>query len=262
MIFDTHAHYDDHAFDEDRDKLLSSFQENGIARVINAASDAESLERTKALTERYDFIYGAYGIHPDDLSGLTKETEEKIDHFLEDGKCAAVGEVGLDYYHSKDNKNEQIRWFEYFIDAAKRHSLPLIIHSREAAEDTFEVMRSAGAADAGGVMHCYSYSKEMAKRFLDLGFYFGIGGVSTFKNAKKLHETIGYLPADRILLETDCPYLAPVPFRGKRNCSLYIPYVVSAVASIRNIPEEEIMAAAWENSLRLFPKTAKMTPIL
>ncbi len=252
MIFDTHAHYDDRAFDEDRDELLSSLRENGITGVINVSAEAESLARTWALTEKYDFIYGAYGIHPDDIRGITGETEEEIEGLLCHEKCVAVGEVGLDYYHSKENKADQIRWFEYFIDKAVKHSLPLIIHSREAAEDTYNVLSGNVLPEKPGVMHCYSYSKEMAKRFLDLGFFFGIGGVATFKNAKKLHEAIGYIPLDRILLETDCPYLAPVPFRGKRNCSLYIPCVVSAIAAIRGNSEEEILRVTEENVKRLF----------
>ncbi len=257
MISDTHAHYDDRAFDEDRDELLSSFPEKGISRVINVSAEPESLERTRELTEKYDFIYGAYGIHPDDLGGMTKATEERIEELLRHEKCVAVGEVGLDYYHSRDNKAFQMKWFAYFIESAKRHSLPIIVHSREAAEDTYNVMRDSGASEAGGVMHCYSYSKEMAKRFLDMGFYFGIGGVATFKNAKKLHEAIEYIPLERILLETDCPYLAPVPFRGKRNCSLYIPYVINAIAAIKGISEEEVIEAASGDGPFIFKRGQK-----
>lgn len=252
MIFDTHAHYDDRAFDEDRDKLLSSFRANGIGRVINVSAEPESLERTRALTEKYDFIYGAYGIHPDDIYGITDEVEKRIEELLEGEKCVAVGEVGLDYYHSKENKADQIRWFGYFIDAALRHSLPIIVHSRDAAEDTYNVMKENSAGEAGGVMHCYSYSKEMAKRLLDLGFYFGLGGVATFKNAKKLHEAIEYIPLERMLLETDCPYLAPVPFRGKRNSSLLIPYTVKAISQIKGADEQEVISVTEKNALELF----------
>ena len=257
MIFETHAHYDDHAFDEDRDELLSSFPQNGIGRVINASADADSLKTTKALTERYDFIYGAYGIHPDDLSGITPETEECLPKLWQDEKCAAVGEVGLDYHYTKEDRKQKLDRFAFFINAAKDYRLPLIIHSRDAAEDTYEVMKAENACDTGGVLHCYSYSAEMAGRFLDLGFSIGIGGVSTFKNAKKLREVIEYIPADRILLETDCPYMAPEPYRGKRNCSLYLPFVAEAVAGIKKMSPEEIIAVTEENAYRLFDKVKR-----
>ena len=254
MIFETHAHYDDEAFDADRDELLSSFPENGIGRVINASSSAESIKKTLELTEKYPFIYGAVGIHPDDCGSLNEEIFEDIAMLCELPKTAAVGEVGLDYYWHSDNKKEQKDWFARFIDLAYEKGLPLIIHSRDAAEDTLDIVKSSRAADTGAVMHCYSYSREMAKLFLDLGLYFGIGGVATFKNARKLVETLEYIPMSSILLETDCPYLAPVPYRGKRNCSLYIPYVAERIAQIKGITKQEVISTAAENAFRLFKK--------
>ncbi len=254
MIFDTHAHYDDEAFDEDRDELLSSFPDNRIGWVIDAASTVKSHEDILKLTEKYPFIYGTVGVHPDEVGSLDDEVFARLEKLCDLPKTVAVGEVGLDYHWNIEEKSKQIYWFERFIDLAKRKELPLIIHSREAASDTLEVLKSSDAGKIGAVMHCYSYSKEIAKVLLNEGFYFGIGGVATFKNARKLIETIEYLPMSSILLETDCPYLAPVPYRGKRNCSLYIPYVVEKISQLKNISEEEVIRITAQNALRLFGK--------
>lgn len=254
MIFETHAHYDDSAFDDDRDALLGSFAENGIYRVINVSSSAESLEKTLELAEKYPFIYAAFGIHPDEADNMDEGLFSRVSSLCDLEKAVAVGEVGLDYYWHSDNKPRQRDWFERFIALAKEKGLPLIIHSRDAAEDTLNIVKSSRAGDTGAVMHCYSYSKEMAKLFLDMGLYFGIGGVATFKNARKLVETLEYLPMSSILLETDCPYLAPAPYRGKRNCSLYIPYVAEKIAQIKNITADEVIRITNENARRLFTK--------
>lgn len=254
MIFETHAHYDDKAFDEDRDELLSSFPEKGICRVIDVASTIESHENISELTEKYPFVYGTVGVHPDSIRNLDEETFERLAKLCRLPKIVAVGEVGLDYYWNSDNKPDQIRWFERFIALARSEKLPLIIHSRDAAADTLDVVKRNHVGEIGTVMHCYSYSKEIAKELLDMGLYFGIGGVATFKNARKLIETLEYIPMSSILLETDCPYLAPVPYRGKRNCSLYIPYVAEKIAEIKNISSEEVIRITNENACRLFTK--------
>ena len=254
MIFETHAHYDDEAFDADRDELLSSFPENGIGRVINASSSVESLKNTMAIAEKYPFIYAAVGIHPDDAGCMNEEIFADISKLCSHKKTVAVGEVGLDYYWHSDNKPEQKKWFERFIDLAQEKELPLIIHSRDAAEDTVDIIKAKDAGRTGAVMHCYSYSKETAKQLLNMGLYFGIGGVATFKNARRLIETLEYLPMSAILLETDCPYLAPVPYRGKRNCSLYIPYVAKRIAEIKRITEQEVIRITYENACRIFKK--------
>ncbi len=254
MIFDTHAHYDDEAFDEDRDELLSSFPDNNIGWVIDAASTVKSHEDILKLTEQYSFIYGTVGVHPDDVGELDEEAFAGLEKLCQLPKIAAVGEVGLDYHWNVEEKSKQIYWFERFIDLAKSKELPLIIHSRDASADTVDVLKRNNAGKTGAVMHCYSYSKETAKILLDEGFHFGIGGVATFKNARKLIETIEYIPMSSILLETDCPYLAPVPYRGKRNCSLYIPYVVEKISQLKNISEEEVIRITTENALRLFNK--------
>ena len=251
-IFDTHAHYDDKAFDADREKLLDSLPRNGIVRVVNVGASLASCRRTIELTERYDFIFGALGIHPNETAELTEEDIVWLGQQCQSDKCVAVGEIGLDYYWDEPDRNIQKLWFARQLNLARELKLPVIIHSRDAAKDTVDLMTAEKAGDIGGVIHCYSYTKETARIFLDMGFYFGIGGVLTFQNARKLKEAVEYIPMARIVLETDCPYLAPVPNRGKRNSSLNIPYVVRAMAQIKGISEEEIRAAAWENSHRLY----------
>lgn len=251
-IFDTHAHYDDEAFDADRDELLNSLPENGIARVVNVGSSLASCRRTIELTERYDFVYGAIGVHPSETAELTGESLEWLRQACRSKKCVAIGEIGLDYYWDEPEKEIQKHWFSQQLDLAREQGLLVIIHSRDAAKDTVDIMTAKRAGDMGGVIHCYSYTKETAKAFLDMGFYFGIGGVLTFKNAKKLKEAVEYIPMDRIVLETDCPYLAPEPNRGKRNSSLNLPYVAAALAQVKGLGEEEVRAAAWENACRLY----------
>lgn len=251
-IFDTHAHYDDEAFDGDREELLESLPRNGIARVVNVGSSMLSCERTVELTEKYDFIYGAIGIHPSETSGLTENDMNRLRQQCQHAKCVAVGEIGLDYHWDEPGRDVQIRWFVRQLELARELRMPVVIHSREAAKDTVDLMTAEKAGELGGVIHCYSYTKETARAFLDMGFFFGMGGVLTFQNAKKLKEAVEYIPMDRIVLETDCPYLAPAPNRGKRNSSLNLPCVVTAMAQIKGISEEEVRAAAWANAHRLY----------
>lgn len=252
MIFETHAHYDDKAFDEDRGNLLSELYQNGITTIINVSSDLASINRTLSLTEKYPYIYGAVGVHPSDSGELTEETFLELTKACQYEKVVAVGEIGLDYYWQEPEKEIQKKWFERQLLLAQEVSLPVIIHSREAAKDTLDMMRALHAEKSGGVIHCFSYSKEMAAEFLKLDYYFGIGGVVTFQNAKKLREVVAYLPIDKILLETDSPYLAPVPNRGKRNNSGNIPYIAQEIAQIKGVSYEEIIAATRQNSERLF----------
>ncbi len=251
-IFDTHAHYDDKAFDEDREALLSRLPGEGIVRVVNVSASLESCRRTMALTERYDYIYGAIGVHPGETAELDEAGYGWLKEMCGQDKCVAVGEIGLDYYWDEPGREIQKKWFARQLHLAKEVVLPVIIHSRDAAKDTIDVMRAEKAEETGGVVHCFSYTKETARAFLDMGFFFGIGGVLTFKNARKLREAVEYIPLDRIVLETDCPYLAPVPYRGQRNSSLYLPYVVSALAQAKGIGEEAVRRAVWENSVRLY----------
>lgn len=251
-IFDTHAHYDDEAFDEDRDALLAELPGNGIARVVNVGASLASCGRTIELMNRYDYIYGAIGVHPSETAELNDDAFEWLRQQCRLEKCVAVGEIGLDYYWDEPDRELQKEWFRRQLNLARELAKPVIIHSRDAAKDTVDLMTEEHAEEIGGVIHCYSYTKETAEVFLKMGFYFGIGGVLTFKNAKKLKEAVAYIPLDRIVLETDCPYLAPEPNRGKRNSSLNIPYVVKALAEIKGVEEETVRKAAWENAHKLY----------
>ena len=255
MIFESHAHYDDEAFDEDRETLLVSLQENGIERVINVCAEVENWQRTIDLMEKYPFVYGAVGVHPDDVGSLNEEMMNKMRQICRMKKTAAVGEIGLDYYWDKEQHESQIYWFECQLEVAREEKLPFIIHSREAAQDTLDTMKRMKAGEIGGVVHCFSYGKEMAREYLNMGLSLGIGGVVTFKNARKLKEVVEYAPLEALLLETDCPYLAPVPNRGKRNSSLNIPYVAQAIAEIKGIEAEKVIEVTRENGYRVFPKT-------
>lgn len=254
MIIDTHAHYDDKAFDEDRTQLLESMAGEGIGRIVNIGSSLGACKRTIQLMEQYDFVYGALGIHPTDSGELTDSDIEWLKEQCALEKCVAVGEIGLDYYWDEPARQIQKKWFVRQLELAKEVKLPIVIHSREAAQDTVEIMKAEHAQDIGGVVHCYSYSRELAKTFLDMGFYFGIGGVVTFNNGRKLKEVVEYLPMDRIVLETDSPYLAPVPFRGKRNDSRKLTYVVEQIAQIKGISPEEVQQTTTRNAYNLYPK--------
>ena len=252
MIFDTHAHYDDEAFDEDRHELLPGMQEQGIAGIVNIGSSIEANEKTLELAKKYDFIKAAFGVHPEFADQLNEETFKRIEEMCKLDECVAVGEIGLDCYWPEPDVSIQRPWFERQMDLARRIGKPIVVHSRDAAQETYEMMKAADAGDIGGVVHCFSYSKEMAKQFIDMGFFIGVGGVLTFKNGKKLKEVVEYIPLEHIVLETDCPYLAPVPFRGKRNSSLLLPYVVEAISEIKGISREEVERITWENAHRLY----------
>ena len=252
-IFETHAHYEDEAFNEDRELILNSLPENGIECVVNVASTVESCHRIAEMLQHYPFMYGALGIHPSEIRGVTDADMQWIkDETLANDRIVAIGEIGLDYYWDKDNKAEQKDFFVRQIELAKELLKPIIVHSREAAQDTYEVMKASKASECGGVIHCFSYPVEEAKKYLDMGFYIGLGGVVTFKNAVKAKEVLTYVPLDRLLLETDCPYLTPVPYRGKRNSSLYIPEIVKVMSEIKGIDYDVIIEATNENARRMY----------
>ena len=252
MIFESHAHQDDDAFDEDRESLLGSLQQQGIEYVINVGASLASTARAISLAADYDFIYAAAGVHPSDTDELNEENFIWLKGQCKKDKVVAVGEIGLDYHYPDTNKPIQQKWFVRQLQLANEVQLPVIIHSRDAAKDTLDIMKGEAPVEKGGVIHCYSYTKELARDFLNMGYYFGIGGVLTFKNAKKLREAVEYIPMDRLLIETDSPYLAPEPYRGKRNCSLYLPYVVDALAEIKGLTPEEVITITRENGLSLF----------
>ncbi len=252
MIFESHAHYDDEKFDEDREILLSSMQENGIEYIVNVGASLASTKKTLELTEKYPFIYGAVGVHPSETAELDEENFAWLEKQCALPKVVAVGEIGLDYYWDEPEKEIQKEWFRRQLTLAAKVQLPIIIHSRDAAKDTLDIMREMKCEEIGGVMHCFSYSKEIAREILEMGFYIGIGGVVTFKNAKNVKEVVSYAPMDRILLETDSPYLAPVPNRGERNSSLNLPLIAEEIATIKGISYEEVVAATSENAKRCF----------
>lgn len=252
MIFDTHAHYDDEAFDSDREELLRSLPGAGVGRVVNIAASVQSIDECVDMAHRFEHVYCALGIHPEHCGEMDDEILEKVRAGLSDSKAVAVGEIGLDYYWPEPDREIQKYWFARQLQLAAEVDMPVVIHSREAAADTMRIMKENHAERIGGVVHCYSYSAELAKEFVKMGFYIGIGGVLTFKNARKLVEVAREIPLERLLLETDCPYLAPVPFRGKRNSSLYLPYVVEKLAQIKEISGEEVIRVTEENAEKMY----------
>ena len=252
-IFDTHAHYDDRAFNEDREELIASLKDKGVQAVTNIAVTINSSKVAVEYTKKYDFFYGTVGVHPSDAY---KEKLEDIDVLrklaLANEKIVAIGEIGLDYHYDDTDKPMQKTWFEAQMDLARELKLPIVVHSRDAAKDTLDIMRASKASDIGGVVHCYSYSKEQARDYLNMGYYFGIGGVLTFKNAKAIKEVVDYVPLDHIVLETDSPYLSPDPFRSKRNDSSRLPYVAAAIADIKQVPVEQVYEETWNNAHKLY----------
>ena len=252
MIFDTHAHYDDDAFDEDRDVLLSGMREQNVEYIVNVGASMASSERSIKLAEKYPFVYAAVGVHPDEVGELDEEKFTKLREWTAHEKVKAVGEIGLDYYWDKEKHDLQKHWFMRQMELASEVKLPMIVHSREAAKDTLDMVIAAKPLNLSGIIHCYSYSVEQAREYLNMGYYIGIGGVVTFKNAKKLKEVAEYTPLSQIVLETDCPYLAPTPFRGKRNDSSKIAYVAEELAAIKQISVEEVIRITNENGRRLY----------
>lgn len=258
MIFESHAHYDDARYDADREELLASLPAKNVGTIINVGADMVSTEASVSLAERYPYIYAAVGIHPDEVTDLSEEDMQRLTALSSHEKVVAIGEIGLDYFRKEGDsyKEVQAKWFRRQLAIAAEAKLPVIIHSRDAAEDTMAILREYRSAnpqiDSPGVVHCYSYSPEMAMEYVKMGFYIGIGGVVTFKNAKKLVETAALLPLDRILVETDCPYLSPEPHRGERNDSSNIRFVIDKIAAIRGIDPEEVEAQTERNAKKMY----------
>ena len=252
MIFESHAHYDDEDFDADREELLGSFAGNGIGTVINIGASMAGSEATVKLAEQYSFIYGAVGVHPSEVEELNEEKMERLRVLCGHEKVVAVGETGLDYHYPEPAKAVQKEWFERQLALAREVKLPVIIHSREAAKDTFDMMAAHHADEIGGVIHCFSYSAEMAQEYVKMGFYIGVGGVVTFKNGRKLREVVEAVPIERILLETDSPYLSPEPNRGQRNSSPNIPYIAQKIAEIKEISYDEVVTVTERNAEQMY----------
>ncbi len=255
MIFDTHAHYDDEAFEEDRDAVLASLAEQGVGIAVNICASRASLQRTPELAEKYPFVYGAVGIHPDHAGEMDESVMEEISRLADMEKIVAIGEIGLDYYWDTAPHDVQRYWFERQLTLALEKDLPVVIHSREATQETLEIMRRTYKESGGklrGVIHCFSGSAEIAREYTDMGFYIGVGGVVTFKNGKKLKEVVEAMPLDKLVIETDCPYLAPVPHRGKRNTSALLSLVIEEIANLRGMTAEEVEALTEANARRLY----------
>lgn len=249
-IFDTHAHYDDAAFSKDRNEIIAKLENNGVYAVINAGVDLDSCKNTISLSKKYDFIYAAVGIHPLNIENLEINYLETLKHLIENNKkIVAIGEIGLDYHTDKFIKEKQIKIFSEQMELANNYELPIIIHSRDANEDTFSLIKKYKPK---GVIHCFSGSLELAQELIKLGLYIGVGGVITFKNAKKLANVVSNISLENILLETDCPYLAPVPYRGTRCDSSMITYVAQKIAELKNIAPETVLAQTKENAKKLF----------
>jgi len=247
VIFDSHAHYTDTKFDEVRNEILSNLRDNGVEYVISCSVDGEDSKANIKLAEKYDYIFCAVGIHPENLSSNTEiSTIKELASFE---KCVAIGEIGLDYYFDDTNKEEQKRVFIEQIKLANELNLPVIVHDREAHEDTLKILKEYRPK---GVVHCFSGSVEMAKEILKLGMYIGVGGVITFKNSKKLPDVVKIIPDDKLLVETDCPYLAPEPFRGKICNSSLIYYSAQKIAEIKQTETEEILNITNNNAKELF----------
>lgn len=252
MIFDSHAHYDDEAFDGDREQLLADMPKNNIHKIVNVGASMKTSKASIELSEKYDFIYASVGVHPSETEELNMNNLQILKEYCKKDKVVAIGEIGLDYYYPTPEKDIQMEWFCKQLDLAAELELPVIIHSREAAMDTMKVLKEYQNKLVGGVIHCYSYSPEMAKEFVKMGYYIGVGGVVTFKNAKKLLDTVIEIPIEKIVIETDCPYLAPVPNRGERNSSFNLKYVINKLAQIKGISEKEITEITYKNAIELY----------
>ncbi len=252
MLFDSHAHYNDKKFDGDRDAVLSSMRENNIGLIMNSCSDLDEIPDIFAICEKYPFVYASVGIHPHEVENLTEEDMDKLKEYAKNPKVKAIGEIGLDYFYDFSPRDTQKKWFARQVDIAVELNMPVIIHDRDAHKDTMDILRGHNVKEAGGVFHCYAGSAEMAREILDWGMYIAFGGSLTFKNSVRPAEVAEYVPLDRIVIETDCPYLTPEPHRGKRNSSLYIHYVAEKLARIKGVSVGEIERATFENAKRCF----------
>lgn len=250
MLFDSHAHLNDEAFDQDRAELLETFRDVGVGLVMNAGCSLESSREGIALAEAYPWIYCSVGTHPDTADEVNEELLEVYRQMCSHPKVKAIGEIGLDYYYETIHRDAQMRAFRMQMQLAEELNMPVIVHERDAHEDGMSIVKEFPKVK--GVFHCYSGSAEMARQLVDLGWYIGFTGVLTFKNARKAVETAQQIPLERILLETDCPYMAPEPYRGKRNHPGYLPKMAEKLAQIRGIPVEEVIRVTTENAKRLY----------
>jgi TatD DNase family protein len=253
MLFDSHAHYDDEKFTADKYEVIEKAYHSGVTYILNASSSISSSAESISISERFHFVYASVGIHPHNVNEIYNNNPiDTLADLAANNKVVAIGEIGLDYYYDFAPRELQQSWFERQIDLALNMGLPIIVHNRDAHEDVLKIVKNGNAKRVGGVFHCYSGSVEMAKELLKQNFYISIGGPVTFKNARKVVEVVRFVPNDRLLIETDCPYLTPEPYRGKRNDSSYIRLVAEKIAEIKNISFEEVAGFTTENAKRLF----------
>lgn len=252
MLFDSHAHYNDRRFSEDVDEILSSMQKNNVGMILNSCSDIAEIPDILKLCEKYPFMYASIGVHPHEAEGLKESDMDILREYSKHEKVKAIGEIGLDYFYDHSPRDTQKIWFARQIELAKELNMPVVIHDRDAHKDCMDILRAHNISEVGGVFHCYAGSVEMAKEILGWGMYIAFGGSLTFKKSVKPKEVAAYVPLDRIVIETDCPYLTPEPHRGKRNSSLYIHYVAEKLAEIKGISVEAVENATFENAKKLF----------
>lgn len=250
MLFDTHAHLNDTAFDADREELIAGLNDKGVGFVMNAGCSLQSSKECIALAEKYPFLYASVGSHPDAADEVCEELMETYLQMSRHPKVKAIGEIGLDYYYEDFDRQIQLRAFRMQMELARAADLPVIVHERDAHGDGMEVVREF--PDVTGVFHCYSGEAEMARQLVEKGWYIGFTGVLTFKNARKAVETAQAIPIERIVLETDCPYMSPEPYRGRRNDPGRLIHMAEKLAQIRNLPVEEIIRITTENAKRLY----------
>lgn len=252
MFFDTHAHLDDEQYSEDQETVIKRAYEAGVQLMVNVGYNVTSAQNTLELTQKFDFIYGAVGLHPHEAQDLNEKSLQILRQMAQRPRIVAIGEIGLDYYYDHSPRDTQHKVFREMIKLAREVGLPIIIHDRDAHEDTLRIVKEENAGEIGGVFHCYSGSWPLAQEILELGFYLALGGALTFKNARKAVEVVREIPLEKLLIETDCPYLTPVPYRGKRNEPAYVIQVAEAIAAIKGLSVEKVARATLANGKRLF----------
>lgn len=252
MLFDSHCHVDDDSYDQDRTELIESLPEKGIDLIMEIGADMDSSRKATVLAKRYSFIYAAVGVHPHDTRSMTEHDIEELALLASEPKVKAIGEIGLDYHYMDTDKLTQKKWFKRQMELTMDLSMPFIIHDRDSHADCLEILRKFDIRRVGGVMHCFSGSVEMAKEVVKMGMVISLGGPVTFKNARHSVDVAREIPLDKILIETDSPYLAPEPLRGKRNSPEYVRYVAEKIAEIKGETFETVANVTKENAMNLF----------
>ena len=251
MLFDTHAHFDDPQFDTDRDEVLQGLKDLGVGRVMDIGASLDTSRKAIEIAEKYDFVYATAGVHPSETIGMTEEDMEELRRLaLSSPKVRAIGEIGLDYHYEDTNPEEQQHWFRRQLELAKELDMPVVIHDRDSKGKTIEILKEMGITN--GVMHCFSGSAEVAKELVKMGFMISFTGVLTFKNARRAVEACASIPLERLMVETDCPYMAPEPYRGERNFSGYVRFVAEKMAQIKGVSYEELVKITTENAERFY----------